>query len=289
MSKKSIWFIINPKAGSKKGLSIQSLIDDLIDKKNYAHQCIFTEYAGHGSELAKDAVKQKITTVVAVGGDGTINEIAKELIDSQTALAIIPTGSGNGLARELGISLNPKKAILQALKGSKKQIDTCFINKIPFFCSAGMGFDAHCAKKFAENSGNRGFLNYVKIALSQYFTFEPLNINFAGIDYQAFSLSFGNARQFGNNAFITPNAEINDGYFDIMLIKKHPFFMGGWLTWQLFAKNIDTSNFSEQYRSNKIVVTAKQNILIHFDGEPKQLNTNKIEVSIKEKCLNLIC
>ena len=148
--KKKISFIINPKSGTQSKEQILHLLDEKLDKAKYVQEVIYTEYAGHAVEIAAQKAKENVHAVVAIGGDGTINEIARSLVHTKTALGIIPCGSGNGLARHLQISMEPKKAIEIINEGIIDVIDYGKINEVPFFCTCGVGFDAFVSLKFAK-------------------------------------------------------------------------------------------------------------------------------------------
>ncbi len=288
MNKQAIWFIINPiSGGKKKHQKIIQLIDSQLDKIKYMPEIYFTEYAGHATKIAEEAVKNQILFVVAIGGDGTVNEIGKALINSKTVLGIIPTGSGNGLARELGISMNPTNAIEVINTPINKVIDVCFINEIPFFCTAGVGFDAHCAEVFSKKT-SRGFWNYVKVGFTEFWKYKPLKCEFAGNDYEVFSLTFGNARQFGNNAFITPTAIIDDGFIDCTILQPPNTWQALQMIAQLFSGNIHSSELSENYRSTKFKLKNEKDFLIHYDGEPLQVKAKDLTISILEKGLRVM-
>lgn len=288
MNKQAIWFIVNPISGGKKVYqSIVELIDNQLDKHLYVPKICFTEYAGHATKIANDAVKNNIPIVVAIGGDGTVNEVGKALIHSKTALGIIPTGSGNGLARELEIPMKVTKAIESLNTPVSKIIDVCYANEVPFFCTAGIGFDAHCADIFSKMKG-RGLLNYVKVGLSEFWKYKPLECVFGADDYDVFSITFGNASQFGNNAYITPSAIIDDGIIDCTIISPPTTWQALPMMAQLFNGNIHSSELSENYRGTKFKVSTKKNCLIHYDGEPLQLTTNELIISVSEKSLRVI-
>lgn len=288
MNKQAIWFIVNPISGGKKvHQSIVELIDNQLDKHLYLPKICYTEFAGHATKIAADAVKNNIPIVVAIGGDGTVNEVGKALIHTKTALGIIPTGSGNGLARELEIPMKATKAIESLNTPVSKIIDVCYANEVPFFCTAGIGFDAHCADIFSKMKG-RGLLNYVKIGFSEFWKYKPLKCVFGANDFDIFSITFGNARQFGNNAFITPSAIIDDGIIDCTIIGPPTTWQALPMIVQLFNGNIHSSELSENYRGTKFKVSTEQNCLIHYDGEPLQLNTNELIISISEKSLRVI-
>ncbi len=288
MNKQAIWFIVNPISGGKKvHQSIVQLIDNQLDRSVYSPKICYTEYAGHATEIAAEAVKTGIPTVVAIGGDGTVNEVGKALIRTNTALGIIPTGSGNGLARELAIPMKAAKAIESLNTPVSKIIDVCYANDVPFFCTAGIGFDAHCAEIFSKTKG-RGMLNYVKVGFSEFWKYKPLKCIFGASNYEVFSITFGNASQFGNNAYITPTAVIDDGLIDCTIINPPSAFQALSMIGQLFNRNIHSSELSENYRGTKFKVSTEQNLLIHYDGEPLRLNTNELTISILEKSLRVI-
>ncbi|WP_337042366.1 diacylglycerol/lipid kinase family protein [Emticicia sp. 17c] len=288
MNKQEIWFVVNPFSGRKKNhKAIVGLIENQLDKKRYVASIIETKAAGHATELAHEAAEKKVPYVVAMGGDGTVNETAKALVNTQTALGIMPMGSGNGLARELGIPMQASKVIQRLNEATVRKIDTCYINGIPFFCTAGVGFDAHCADVFSRVKG-RGLINYVKVGFREFWAYKPLKCNFGGNDYEVFSITFGNARQFGNNAFITPVAAIDDGFIDCTLLNPLPLWEVPSVVTKLFNKTIHESVYAEAYRSTKFKLTSTENLLIHYDGEPLQLSANELNISIAEKSLNVL-
>lgn len=227
MSKQKILFIINPNSGGKsKNKNIEEKIRKIIPGN--ASELIFeyTARAGHATEIVSEYLGKGLGHFVAVGGDGTVNEIAARLRNTGALLSIIPLGSGNGLARHLNISFELKKAVKTILDKKIKIIDSGEINGIPFFCTAGIGFDAYCAHIFNNGKHGRGLANYVRIILSNFLTYKTNSCTFEGSPVEYFSMSFGNADQFGNNAYITPKAVIDDDFLDCTLIKKHPVSHG---------------------------------------------------------------
>ncbi len=288
MSKQKILFIINPNSGGKsKNKNIEEKIKKIIPEN--ASELIFeyTARAGHAAEIVSEYLQKGLDHFVAVGGDGTVNEIATRLRNTGALLSIIPLGSGNGLARHLNISFKLEKAVKIILDKNIKTIDSGEINGIPFFCTAGIGFDAYCADIFNNGHHGRGLSNYVRIILTNFFTYKAKKCSFEGNPVEYFSMSFGNADQFGNNAYITPKAIIDDDFLDCTLIKKHPKFHGLELMYRLMNKTIDQSRYTEYYRAKTFKVEADENLLIHFDGESKQLDTHRLEVKIIEKALRI--
>jgi diacylglycerol kinase family enzyme len=159
--KKKIVFIVNPISGAQQKSVILSQIERAIDTSKFDFEIVKTAYAGHATQIAKEAVSDGVDIVCAVGGDGTVNEAARALLHTNTALAIIPCGSGNGLARHLHIPIDPIRAAELIGEGCVQDIDYGLVNEKPFFCVCGVGFDAHVSMKFAE-AGRRGPITYVE-------------------------------------------------------------------------------------------------------------------------------
>jgi diacylglycerol kinase (ATP) len=281
-----VWFVMNLKSGTTtpaKKNKIKQFISKLPDC-----ELIFTEYVGHATEIAQKAVIEGIDKVVAIGGDGTVNEVGKGLIGSKTALGIVPIGSGNGLARHLKIPLKIEKAIQFAVSQPVVEIDVCFLNEIPFFCTAGVGFDAEVANEFAKQE-SRGLKTYAKMALKSFRTFKPESYNFdSQEDKTAFAITFANATQYGNNAMISPKSKIDDGLIEMVVLKPFPFGAAPIIGVRLFRGTLPNSRYIEMESGVAFSLKSKNNFLIHYDGEPLQLNTNEIKVSIKKQSLNVI-
>jgi diacylglycerol kinase family enzyme len=163
--KKKIVFIVNPISGTSGKKFVLRLIDEYLDRNLYDYEVVKTERMGHATELAREAVAQKADIVCSIGGDGTVNEVASGLIHTRTALAIIPSGSGNGLARHLRIPTDPLSAIKILNRGLVQEMDYGTVNGKPFFCTCGVGFDAFISQKFAE-SGKRGPVSYLENVLN---------------------------------------------------------------------------------------------------------------------------
>ena len=213
MKKKAV-FIINLISGTSDKAAIPGLIDQYLDKTQFEYEIAVTQYAGHASEIAAKAKDDGVDVVVAIGGDGTVNEVARAIVHSSTALGIIPCGSGNGLARHLLLPLNVRKAIEVINRCEIRQLDYGIINEYPFFCTCGMGFDAFVSMKFAE-AGKRGPITYVENVLREGLKYEPetytIEDDNGTLQYKAFLISCANASQYGNNAYIAPQASMSDG------------------------------------------------------------------------------
>lgn len=277
---------MNLKSGTTtlaKKNKIKALISKLTDCK-----LIFTQYMGHATEIAQQAVIQGVHKVVAIGGDGTVNEVGKGLIDSDTALGIIPIGSGNGLARHLKIPLKTEKAIQFAMNQSISKIDVCFLNEIPFFCTAGVGFDAEVANEFAKHQ-SRGLKTYAQMALKSFRNFNPESYYLDNQENKiAFAITFANATQYGNNAIISPQSKINDGLMEMVLLKPFPFGAAPIIGVRLFRGTLPNSRYIEMQTAEEFSLKSTKDFLIHYDGEPLQLNTNEIHLTIKKQALKVI-
>lgn len=245
----------------------------------FAPEAVFTTHPGHATELAKAAVERGVNRVLAIGGDGTINETAQALRRSATALGIVPIGSGNGLARHLGLPLNPLKAIERALNGRPVVIDSGEINEYPFFCTAGLGFEAYVAHAFARQAV-RGLPTYIRTAFRAFWAYKPLAYTINGQERTLFSLTFANAGQFGNNAWMAPTANIADGRLEQCEIRPFPAQAAGLLTWRLFNKTLNQSPYWHGQSLTQATVQADGPLLIHADGEPLQLPDGRADVRI---------
>ena len=222
---KTIRFIINPVSGVGKQKGIEELIKTNLNHDIFDCEVSYTKAAKHATELAKEATEKNMDFVIAVGGDGTVNEVAKGLIHTNTTMGIIPMGSGNGLALHLNIPVEPIKAIQLINTCHVRKIDTCTANGIPFLNVSGIGFDSHIAHKFA-NAGTRGISTYLRLIISEWWNYSnrkyTLSYNNETLETEAIMISFANGTQFGNNFLISPNSLDNDGLLDICILKKFP-------------------------------------------------------------------
>jgi YegS/Rv2252/BmrU family lipid kinase len=266
-----IVFIINPISGTASKKSMPALIDKYIDKNRFDVEIKFTEYAGHASVLAKEAREAGIDVVVAVGGDGTINEVARTLTKSKTALGIIPCGSGNGLARHLMLPLNTKGALEVINNCEIHDLDYGIINGHPFFCTCGMGFDAFISAKFAE-AGKRGPITYAENVLKEGLTYKPetytLTLDDAEISYNAFLVSCANASQYGNDAYIAPQASMKDGLIDVVIIEPFDLIEAPSISLEMFNKTLDKNSKIKYFKTRKLHIHREHPGVIHYDGDP---------------------
>ncbi len=286
---KRVLFLINPISGIGKQKTIEKYIDLELDKTRINVDISYTQYKAHARELAADAVG-KYDAVVAVGGDGTVNEVASRLVGTDTALAIIPTGSGNGLARFLKIPLRLSKAI-QSLNDFKiRKIDTLKVNQYCCVNVAGIGFDAHISHHF-EGKKIRGPLGYLQLIAGEFATYKPdyyqLNIDGHIYKRRAFLVSFANSSQYGNNIHIAPNAKIDDGLIDVSIINEFPKIETPVMLLSLLDKSIHKHDKDEIILAKDIVINHSSSILAHIDGEPVDLG-NEARVKILPLSLNVV-
>ncbi|MDO3640717.1 MAG: diacylglycerol/lipid kinase family protein [Mucilaginibacter sp.] len=280
MERKAL-FIINPISGGKKKDGVPELIEKHLDAKLLKPVIVFSDGVAHATQIAKEAAG-KFGTVVAVGGDGTVNEIASAIVGSDTALGIVPFGSGNGLSRFLHIPMDTVKAIENLTKGKTISIDSATLNGKAFFNMAGMGFDAHIAEVFSHNK-KRGFISYIKMSLKEVINYKPqvyqLEIDGKHYEREAFMLSFANSSQYGNDAHVSPHASVQDGLLDVCIIKPFPLWRFLELAMRMMAKTADKSRYVEIIRGRQVHVKRALPGPYHLDGEPHMGGTEaKIEL-----------
>jgi len=285
---KKIYAIINPISGIGSKDKIPDAIIAHCNLSKASVDVAFTERAGHAAELAERAVENNADCVIAVGGDGTVNEVAKNLLHTDVALGIIPKGSGNGLARVLNIPLTVKGALDVIFAGNVSVIDACRANEHIFFCTCGMGFDATISAEFAKGK-RRGSLTYVKDIIEKYLDYKPeiyeLRINEQTITEKAFLITCANASQYGNNAYIAPHADISDGQMDITILSPFTALDIGPLAIQLFTKTIDKNSKIKTLKTGEAQILRSSEGVMHIDGEPitagKEINLSVIRSAIK--------
>jgi len=262
-------FIINPKSGTKKKNKLIDAIPSVFSGDLFDIE--WTTHAGHGADIALDAAQSGRKCVVAIGGDGTINEVASGLIFSGTALAMIPTGSGNGFARHFHIPMNPLSALKTIQSGKTVEVDTLTLNGRFFVNVAGMGFDARIAHAFAK-MGKRGLLSYAKAVLANIRSYTPetyqLITSKKTINEKAFLISFANASQYGNEARIAPDAVVDDGRITVCIMKPFPWYAVVSILIRIFTGKIRGSRYYYSFSANSLEVVQDHEIEVHLDGEP---------------------
>lgn len=281
MTTKKIVYIVNPRSGIGKKAGLEEEIELCTDKERVEFKVCYTRHRGHAREIAIRH-RDKVDVVVAVGGDGTINEIGSSLVGSTTAMGIIPAGSGNGLARELDIPFRVSQAIEVINDFNIREIDVMQIGEHYSFNVSGVGFDAVISHKFAKMR-MRGPLQYMNLITKEYPKYVPneyiLSIDGHIFKRNAFLVSFANSSQWGNNIHIAPNAQIDDGYIDVCIVSAFPNLAIPSLLFSLLTQNIEKNKYDEIIRAHKIEIYNTNALYGHVDGEPIIIEPNtKIQI-----------
>lgn len=280
--------IVNPISGTGKQKGIDKILSHHIDSSRFLLNIEYTQYGGHACELSKQAIENNYDGVLAIGGDGTINEIARALTGSDVAMGIIPCGSGNGLARHLGIPMKTVEAINWLNRAHIYSIDTVRANNQLFVNVAGVGFDAFISHQFAKMN-SRGLISYIKAVIKSFFKYPQnrfvIEQNGKKRSEEAFLLSFANSSQFGNNAYIAPKASINDGLINLIILKKPRLYQIPSLILKTFGKKIDKSSLFSQITGKEFRIT-QDSCLAHVDGEPIELGKN-IHIKVYPQSLKI--
>ena len=252
-------------------MPVVPIIEKFINNDIYDYEIINTQHKGHATEIAREYAARRYDAVIAVGGDGTVNEVGCGLIGSDTSLGIIPCGSGNGLARHLGIPIDPFKAVKWLDKSIFTDIDYGTMNGQPFFCTCGVGFDAKVSDSFSK-AGTRGVLTYLESIMKEIATYHnetyKLSFDDSSETFEAFFITCANADQWGNNAFIAPTASLQDGLLDV--IAAHPFNVvdAPLIAFQLFNRQIDKNPKVSVRKCNGVTITREKEGPAHYDGDP---------------------
>lgn len=289
-----IRFVVNPISGIAGKKSVINSIPKIIDAQRFSFDIALTQAPGHATQLAREAANSGTDIVCAVGGDGTVNEVARALLHTDSALAIIPTGSGNGLARHLHIPLAPHRALQFLNNTPAHHIDYGLVNAHPFFCTCGVGFDALISQKFAE-ARKRGFLTYLENVLRHALTYNPETYSIDIEDQQGAHLSLsaliiacGNACQYGNNLFIAPQASVRDGLLDVTIIQPFNALQAPQIAIQLLSGQRLPAGCIQSLRCRHLIIKRKKRGIIHFDGEPIEADPT-LDISLVHRGLRCVC
>lgn len=287
---KNIAFIVNPISGIKAKNRVTKLIRELLDPQLFSPTVVVTEYAGHATQLAQQFALEGYYAVIAVGGDGTVNEVANGLVGTNTALGIVPNGSGNGFARHLDISTRMNRAIEMLNSSEVISVDYGMVNDKKFFSTCGVGFDALVAVQFNEGK-SRGLKTYVQNTLQSLFNYKPETYRILGEDIdvttEAFLITFANAGQWGYDAYIAPKASVQDGLMDIAIVNKFPLSAAPKLALNLFTHNIDENFYMNTVRSKAITLVRENAGAIHIDGDPFEMPA-ELTIKIVEDGLKVL-
>jgi YegS/Rv2252/BmrU family lipid kinase len=285
-------FIVNPVSGRvATRAERRPRLENFIRQHRLDGSIELTRRAGHATELARAAAMNGAQLIASVGGDGTLNEVARALVGSDVFYGIIPLGSGNGLARDLGLPLDFNQALAVLLDGTARPIDTGEVNGLPFFNVMGLGFDAEVGRRF-NLSKKRGFLSYLKIGLKAWFAYrkEPLVIepeDGAPIAIDAFVTAIANSSQYGNNARIAPRARLDDGRLDLAAITTRNPFASLTLVTRLFRGTLDRSHWVRSAQATRFVIRRRASGPVHTDGEVHDCDA-VLDISIRPRSLRVV-
>lgn len=280
--------IVNPISGGIDKKTLVRKASERLAEIGYSTDARFTRASGHAATLAYEAIKGGYDAVIVAGGDGTINEAAAALRNSGMPMGIIPCGSGNGLARHIGIPPDVDRALDIIAARNIQPCDCGLANGFPFFCTFGLGFDAAVSESFAS-SKKRGPISYVKSAVSELLSFHPANykltINGRSLEFKAFLFTVANASQYGNNAFIAPGASIRDGLLDITVFHDgNPIALAA-AGLDLFTGHLDRNLIVQTFRVREATVETDA-VSAHLDGDPTHLSS-PIEIKCVPGALQL--
>jgi diacylglycerol kinase (ATP) len=286
---RKLLFIVNPNAGKKISDQIIKIIRKEFPENIY-YQVVIWKDPNHFEEITELLKTQGYTDAIAVGGDGTVNQVAKTIVNTTIRLGIVPIGSGNGLARSLGLSMNIDEVIKQIAQGDKALIDSGTVNGIPFFCTSGIGFDAHIGHLFAT-SVKRGLQSYAKITIRELLRYRAKNytLKFDGqeLKRKAFLITTANAGQYGNDFYIAPQASLQDGKFHVVVLKPFNALKVGGIMFNILRRKAFLSRSIETYSTTKITIVREFPDTIHYDGEPSK-QPEEVVFEMHPKSLNVI-
>lgn len=275
MPDKKLLLIINPIAGTSSKKGIEESVTDRLSKFGWGIDTMFTQCKGDATRLASQAVNEGYYGVLAAGGDGTVNETAIALCDTGVALGIIPCGSGNGLARHLNIPIDVDEALQVVAEDNVAPIDYGKLNGHHFFCTCGVGFDAMVSERFSRHS-SRGLVTYVRSMLEEYHRFEPaeytITIDGDILTERAFVIAACNASQYGNNAYIAPDAKIDDGLLDITIIQAASPIRTCLVGLDMMTGFINKNTIIRSFRAKAASIACESEGPLHIDGEPMRLD-----------------
>lgn len=270
MNRKHLVFIINPRAGVRRNKIIQDAVETGLDHERYTYSIQYTQYAKHGTELAAAAAKAGAYAVVAVGGDGSVNDVVNGLQGTGTALAIIPLGSGNGMARTLKLPKSIRQAIAVINRNNTAMMDIGFAGGRLFVSNAGVGFEALISDKFTH-SRRRGLAVYAWLTVKHLWQYKPLEwhieIDGKRITERAFIVTVANGQQFGYNFHIAPTADWQDGLLDLVIVRKFSWVQGLFIALRSLTGSLQKSPYVRHFRGKEITISHPELKLVQTDGD----------------------
>lgn len=286
---KKVLFIINKYAGTGYLPELEGRILDACEQRDLECTIEFTRSRGHATELAQEAGSKGFKQVIAVGGDGTVNEVAKGLLNTPVEMGIIPRGSGNGLSRHLGIPMKIIPALESLFNSTAVSMDTFTVNGILSLNVSGIGFDGHIANLFGKDK-KRGLAGYVKLGIQEFINFNEFDAEIITVEQtlkkKAFVIAIANSSQYGNNAQIAPSASVCDQLLNITFLKKVPAYRMDFV-YSFFTGTIGKSKFYETIEAKKLTINTHKPVAYHIDGEPSGSATS-FEIEVKPCSLNML-
>ena len=288
--------IINPISGAGRRRDVARVRAEqaaaLVEQRRLNAEVFVTERPGHARELAGAGLRRGVTIFVAWGGDGTVNEIGSALVGSDATLAIVPSGSGNGLARELGVPLDPAAAFHVVFEGRSRLIDAGELDGHLFFNIAGIGLDARVAHRFAEGGlERRGFLRYLELAAREVASFTPqeyvLTADGRDRNVRPLLIAIANARQYGNGALIAPEALLDDGKLDLVVVDYLPAWKVLMHAPKLFAGTVAQVPGVSITKTSTLGITSDAALVYHVDGEP-HVGAPRVNARVHSRALRVI-
>lgn len=290
LNKEDVLVIVNPISGTRSKSNIEDLLEERFAAAGLPYTLHLTTGPDDGRRVAEEAARRGVKLIIAVGGDGTVNEIASALCHTQAVLGIIPCGSGNGLARTLEIPQSADKALDVILGGCVEKCDYGVVNGMPFFCTFGVGFDAAVARKFAGSS-RRGKLTYVKHAVEEYLQYQParyaLSLDGEVVVKEAFLIAVCNISQYGNNVYVAPEASVTDGMLDVTVVRAGNPVETTMAGLGMLAGTFGPNRTIESFRVRHAVITRLEPGPVQLDGEPLQMG-KRLEVECKAGALKVL-
>lgn len=284
--------ILNPRAGTAGRRTREAIEGGRPSWRDYA--VYLTREPGHATVLARDAVAAGADLVVAVGGDGTVNEVARGVLGTTVALGIVPVGSGNGLARALRMPLRPTEALRALESGVRRRMDVGVLNGQPFLNVAGVGFDAVVGRAFQEHGergGRRGLLGYVRLSLAELRAYRAPRVAVeAGSDrlsLDAFVVTFANGPQYGSGAVINPGGRLDDGRLEVVVFENGPLWRTLVAAPRMFLGGLERTAGYRRLSGATATVTADAPMAVHHDGDPSA-PSRRVEVELRPLALEVV-
>ncbi len=291
LMKKRIKFIVNPRSGVKKREKIEHLIEHEIDKTYFDFEIVHTEYVGHATILAAQAAADGYDIVVAVGGDGSVNEVAAGLIGSNTVLGMLPAGSGNGFAMHLGWGRDIGAVIRRLANADTEKVDTCTINGRPFVNLAGVGFEAAVATQI-KKATKRGFQAYFKASFDHFFNYKcktyKIRVDNTELEIEALNVTIANAPMYGYNFVAAPLALYNDGKLEVMIIRRAAWWQYVFNMHRFLTRTLHKSSIVERLSGERVEILLSEPDFAQFDGESLAINGDKIIFTVNHLSLTVL-